>query len=36
MRGKNVKKNTTGTIRPTYVEDIPEEFKEQLICVWER
>lgn len=28
--------NTTGSIEPTYVNDIPEEFKEQLVCVWER
>lgn len=28
--------NTTGTIEPTYVDDIPEEFKDQLICIWER
>ena len=28
--------NTTGAIEPTYVEDIPKELKEQLICIWER
>ena len=28
--------NTTGAIEPTYVDDIPEEFQEQLICDWER
>ena len=28
--------NTTGTIEPTYVADIPEECKEPLICIWER
>ena len=28
--------DTTGTIEPTYVEDIPEEYKEPLICIWEQ
>lgn len=28
--------NTTGIIKPTYVDDIPEEFKEKLICIWEQ
>lgn len=28
--------NTTGTIEPTYVDDIPEEFKEKLVCIWEQ
>lgn len=28
--------NTTGMIEPTYVEDIPEEFKESLTCIWEQ
>ena len=28
--------NTTGAIEPTYVDDIPEEFQEQLVCDWER
>ena len=28
--------DTTGTIQPTYVADIPEEFKESLTCIWEQ
>lgn len=28
--------NTNDTIEPTYVDEIPEEFKDQLICIWER
>ena len=28
--------DTTGTIEPTYADDIPAEFKEQLVCIWEQ
>ena len=28
--------DTTGTIKPTYVSDIPEEWKDPLICIWEQ
>lgn len=28
--------NTNDTIEPAYVDEIPVEFKDQLICIWER